>query len=175
MKRPIRLVTALTSLAAMLMTLAAAQPVAAADVELPYPGCPRMITNADDGRTLTLAGGECATLSLDPKEIWDTPWASGRAVRVFDFPTFAPDQRWALAAGRRGSATITSTGVPNCDPGEPCPLYIRTFTVISTSCRPTGAPDSSADAGATSTRDVAPRSGARNGASQPSGGDLAHS
>jgi len=129
MKRPIRLITALCSLAALLIALAVAQPAAAADVETPYPGCPRMITNADNGKTITLTRGECATLSLDTKEVWETPKSSSRAVRVFDIPTFVPDQKWALAAVVRGSATITSTGVPDCDPGVPCPLYIRTFTV----------------------------------------------
>jgi hypothetical protein len=129
MKRPIRLITAVMSLAALLIALAVAQPAAAADVQTPYPGCPRMITNADNGTTITLTQGECATLSLDTKEVWKTPQSSSGAVRVFDIPTFVPDQKWALAADERGSATITSTGVPDCDPGEVCPMYIRLFTV----------------------------------------------
>lgn len=130
MKRPIRRsIAVLTSLAATILAVAVAQPAAAADVETPYPGCPRVITNADNGTTITLTRGTCATLSLDTKEVWETPRSSGRAVRVFDVPTFVPDQKWALAADHRGRATITTTGVPDCDPGEPCPLYIRTFKV----------------------------------------------
>jgi hypothetical protein len=127
MKRPIR--TVLSSLAAMLIAAAVAQPAAAADGQTPYPGCPRMITNADSAGTITLVRGECATLSLDTKEVWKTPQSISGAVRVFDIPTFVPDQKWALAADDVGSATITTTGVPDCDPGEICPMYIRLFTV----------------------------------------------
>lgn len=131
MQRPIRrTVTVLTSLAAMLIVVATAQPAAsAAPAAGAYPDCPRVITNDDNGKTIALQRGQCATLSLDTKEIWETPNSSGDAVRVFDIPTFVPDQEWYLAADRRGSATITSTGVPDCDPGEVCPLYIRMFTV----------------------------------------------
>jgi hypothetical protein len=139
MTRPIRRMTVLLSLAAMVIAVAAAQPAAAAGGQTPYPGCPRMITNADDGTTITLVRGECATLSLDTQEVWKTPQSSSAAVRVFDIPTFVPDQMWALAADHDGSATITTTGVPDCDPGEVCPMYIRLFTVHIDVVAPYGA------------------------------------
>jgi hypothetical protein len=122
-------IAALTCAVSALAGLAVAQPAAAASTPTPFPDCPRTITNADNGRTITLLRGQCATLSLDPAEVWDTPHSSSAAVGVFDVPTFAPDQIWGLSAVRDGSATITSTGRPDCDPGEVCPLYIRSFRV----------------------------------------------
>jgi len=108
----------------------AVQPAAAAtSTASPYCSDPTEITNADHGKTITLRAGQCATLSLDPEWVWDTPRSSSRAVLVYDVPTFVPDQTWGLKAGPGGTATISSTGRPDCDPGEVCPLIVRLFEV----------------------------------------------
>lgn len=105
------------------------QPAAAAtSTASPYCSDPTVITNADHGRTVTIPANECATLSLDPEWVWDTPRSSSRAVLVYDVPTFVPDQIWGLQAGPGGTAKITSTGRPDCD-GPICPLIIRLFEV----------------------------------------------
>jgi hypothetical protein len=104
-----------------------------------FPECPRTITDADNGATITLAEGTCATLSLDPDFVWSTPVSSGPAVRVFDHETFVADAQWGLRARQRGSATITATGRPDCDVGEVCPLFIRLFSVHIRVAGPHGA------------------------------------
>jgi len=114
--------------ASMLIALAVAQGAAAAPATA-FPECPHTITNADNGATITLVQGSCATLSLDPALDWSTPTSSSTAIRVFDHETLAPDQQWGLGAVHRGTATVTSTGRPHCDPGQVCPLYVVLFTV----------------------------------------------
>ena len=93
------------------------------------PHCPRTITNADNGKTIKMVRGSCATLQLDHGLVWTTPDSSTRAVRVFDTETFAPDEAWGLRAIHRGDTTITSTGRPKCAPGEACPDIVRLFSV----------------------------------------------
>ena len=102
---------------------------AGAATRVPIPHCPRTITNADNGKTIKMVEGSCATLQLDENLDWTTPESSSNAVSVFDIETFAPDQTWGLRAVHRGDATITSTGRPHCDPGEVCPLFVRLFSV----------------------------------------------
>jgi hypothetical protein len=91
--------------------------------------CPSTIDNADNGKTITLAAGTCATLSLQPNLVWTTPVSSSKAVTVTDTETFAPDSMWTLNAIHAGDATITSSGRPNCKPGQVCPLFIVEFSV----------------------------------------------
>jgi predicted secreted protein len=108
--------------------LAAVQPAGAATrAAIPY--CPRTITNADDGTTIKMVKGSCATLQLDQDFVWTTPESSSRAVEVFDTETFAPDEAWGLRAVHRGDATITSEGHLKCDPGQICPLVVKLFSV----------------------------------------------
>lgn len=114
----------------LLACLAIAQPASAAtSAAKPYCADPKTITNEHHGTTVTMRQGQCATLSLDPDFIWETPKASNRNVKVYDVPTLVPDQTWGLYAARGGFTTITSTGRPDCDPGEICPLYLRLFEV----------------------------------------------
>ena len=130
MKPSKKLATGLALVATMFAFSIAVQPAAAATgAASPYCSDPTEITNADHGTTVTLRAGQCATLSLDPEWVWDTPRSSSRAVLVYDVPTFVPDQVWGLKAGPGGTAKITSTGRPDCDPGEVCPLIVRMFEV----------------------------------------------
>jgi predicted secreted protein len=114
---------------ATVVSLGIVQPAAAATRAPMIPYCPRTITNADNGKTIKMVKGSCATLQLDQDLVWKTPESSSDAVTVFDTETFAPDQAWGLRAVHRGDATITSTGRPKCAPGEVCPLFVRLFSV----------------------------------------------
>jgi hypothetical protein len=123
-----RLIVGITCLASLLTALAMAQ-TAAASTRTTIPNCPRTITNKDNGKTIWMVQGSCATLKLDDNFVWTTPKSSSKAVSVFDTETFAPDQEWGLRAVRPGDATITSTGRLNCKPGEVCPLFLVLFSV----------------------------------------------
>jgi predicted secreted protein len=113
---------------ATVASLGIVQPAGAA-TRAAIPDCPRTITNADNGKTIKMVKGSCATLQLDQDLVWSTPESSSRAVAVFDTETFAPDQAWGLRAVHRGDATITSTGRPNCVSGQVCPQFVRLFSV----------------------------------------------
>jgi hypothetical protein len=111
----------------LLACLCVAQPAMSATTAAPY--CARTIDNSDNGKTITMAAGTCATLSLQPDLVWETPVSSSKAVTVTDTETFAPDNIWTLNAVHAGDATITSSGRPNCKPGQVCPLFIVEFSV----------------------------------------------
>jgi hypothetical protein len=123
-----RLIVSVACIASLLSALALAQ-TAAATTRTPIPNCPRTITNKDNGKTIRMARGSCATLKLDDRLVWTVPQSSSNAVSVFDTETFAPDQEWGLRALHPGNATITSTGRLKCKPGEVCPLFIELFSV----------------------------------------------
>jgi hypothetical protein len=112
----------------LLAALAIAQPAMSATATAAR-YCPRTIDNADNGKTITMAAGTCATLSLKPDFVWKTPVSSSRAVAVTDTPTFVRDSKWTLNAVHPGDATITSSGRPDCKPGQVCPLIIMEFSV----------------------------------------------
>ena len=112
----------------LLACLSIAQPAMSATATADR-SCSRTIDNADNGKTITMAAGTCATLSLQPDLVWKTPVSSSKAVTVTDIETFAPDAEWTLNAEHAGDATITSSGRPNCKPGQVCPLFIVEFTV----------------------------------------------
>jgi predicted secreted protein len=113
---------------ATVVSLGAVQSAGAA-TRAAIPHCPRTITNADNGKTIKMVRGSCATLQLDQGLVWTPPESSSRAVRVFDTETFAPDEAWGLRAVHRGDTTITSTGRPKCAPGEACPDFVRLLSV----------------------------------------------
>jgi hypothetical protein len=119
---------ALALVGSLLAALCIAQPAMAATPKSAA-DCPRTITNDDQGSTVKLVAGTCATLSLRPDLIWTTPVSSSSAVTVTDTETFAPDSIWTLNAIHAGEATITAAGRPNCKPGEICPLFIVEFSV----------------------------------------------
>lgn len=112
----------------LLAGLCIAQPAMSAPPK-PAPDCPRTVTNDNQGQTIKLVAGTCATLSLNPDLIWTMPKSSSSAVKVTDSETLAPDSTWTLTAGRPGDATITASGRPNCKLDEICPLFIVEFSV----------------------------------------------
>ena len=123
-----KFVKTLVLVGSLLAALCIAQPAMSATPR-PAPDCPRTISNDNQGPTIKLVAGTCATLSLNPDLIWTTPVSNGPAVKVTDIETFAPDSTWMLNAVRPGDATITASGRPNCKPDEICPLFIVEFSV----------------------------------------------
>jgi hypothetical protein len=112
----------------LLAALSIAQPAMAATATADR-FCPRTIDDADNGKTITMAAGTCATLSLQPELVWTFPVSSSKAVTVTDIPTFVRDSIWTINAVRAGGATITTSGRPDCKPGQVCPLFIVEFSV----------------------------------------------
>jgi hypothetical protein len=112
----------------LLAALAIAQPAMSATATADR-YCPRTIDNSYNGKTITMVAGTCATLSLQPDLVWTTPVSSSKAVTVTDIPTFVRDSIWTLNAVHAGDATITSSGRPDCKPGQVCPLFIVEFSV----------------------------------------------
>ncbi len=138
MEVSMKFVKTLALIGSLLAGLSIAQPAMAATPR-PAPDCPRTITNADQGKTIKLVAGTCATLSLNPDLIWTVPKSSSSAVEVTDVETFAPDTKWTLNAVHAGDATITASGRPNCKPDEVCPLFIVEFSVHIHVVNPYGA------------------------------------
>jgi hypothetical protein len=112
----------------LLAALCVAQPAVSATTAAAR-DCPRTIDNSYNGKTITMTAGTCVTLSLQPDLVWETPVSSSKAVSVTDIPTFVRDSIWTLNAVHAGDATITSSGRPDCKPGQVCPLFIVEFTV----------------------------------------------
>jgi ABC-type transport system substrate-binding protein len=128
MKSVKKLALSVALIGSLLAGLCVAQPAMSATRDA-APYCPRTITSADSGSTITVVAGTCATLSLNPAFAWSTPVSNSSAVTVTDQETFAPDAIWTLNAVHRGYATITSEGRPICKPGQFCPLFIIEFSV----------------------------------------------
>jgi hypothetical protein len=126
--RPVKtFALAVALIGSLLAALCVAQPAVSATTAARH--CPKTIDNADNGKTIRMAAGTCATLSLQPDLVWSTPVSSSKAVSVTDIPTFVRDSIWTLNAVHAGDATITSSGRPDCKPGQVCPLFIVEFTV----------------------------------------------
>jgi hypothetical protein len=112
---------------AALAPLGLAQPaVSAADAVLPH--CPRIITRADEGKTLRLKRGTCATLRLSGLS-WSRPTSSNADVVVSTAPASSTTQQWLLKGAHLGGATIKATGRPICQPAEACPQFILLYTL----------------------------------------------
>lgn len=144
----------LAIIGSLLAVICIAQPAMAA-TPTSAPDCPRTIGNDDQGQTIKLVAGTCATLSLNPDLLWTTPVSSSSAVTVTDTETFAPDSVWTLNAIHEGDATITASGRPNCKPDEICPLFIVEFSVHIHVVGPYGRPAHERHAGHAATAAVA--------------------
>lgn len=96
-------------------------------------GSGTIITNADEGKTITLAKGAVAYLQLGTQLRWGDPTVTGNAVTVS--PAGAADpatgSKWTIAAVATGQATIRDSGGPICPTGPmiACPMFIEEFFV----------------------------------------------
>jgi hypothetical protein len=108
----------------LLLILGVAALVGAAEA-----AAPRVITQRDSGKEFTLHRGSEAKLRLSGRWTWTTPKVTGRGiVRLVQVNYFVDPgyTEWEIHARRVGVATITSRGVPTC---EPCALAPKSFRV----------------------------------------------
>lgn len=84
---------------------------------------PDVITEADDGRAISLAVGDEVPLQLDSAWFWDQPSVDGDAVELVqvDYFTDPGFMEWIVTAVRPGDAVVSATGEPNCDDESRCP------------------------------------------------------
>jgi hypothetical protein len=90
---------------------------------------PRVITQRDSGKEFAVQHGGEAKLRLSHRWRWTAPKVTGRGiVRLVQVDYFVDPgfDEWDVHVLRKGLATITSRGVPAC---EPCTLEPRTFRV----------------------------------------------
>jgi hypothetical protein len=122
-----RLATAAAGLGLLGSALAAsacAQSTASPSATTAAARCPRVVGQAQAGRTVTIADHACVTLRLRGGLVWSTPRSSGSAVRVTKAPGAST---WYLTGARTGIGTITSGGRPSCAAGQACPAFIVAF------------------------------------------------
>lgn len=76
------------------------------------PPAPRVVTPADDGRTVTLTPGARTQLRLPGEGRWEAPTVDGEAVDLVPvlFETDPGYQAWDLAAAHPGRAGIHAAG-----------------------------------------------------------------
>jgi hypothetical protein len=97
--------------------LAVSVPVAAlVVVAAALAGPPRTITQAQSGKTYTLAKGGTISLRLSGRWAWTEPRASTRAIELTPVSYFVDPgySEWTVSARARGTATIRATGTPTC-------------------------------------------------------------
>ncbi len=84
---------------------------------------PSVLTDKDDGRTVSFAVGEETSLRLDSAWFWDEPLVQGDAVELtrVDYLTDPGFMEWIVTAQRTGTAVVTASGEPNCDDVSQCP------------------------------------------------------
>lgn len=99
--------------------------------ETPTPPPAAVITEGDNGHTVSLAVGQHAALRLDDRSTWAAPRADGTAVRLIPAPTHqgAAFHEWTVQAVARGRATIVSQSRPRCSPGAVCPGVVVAYSV----------------------------------------------
>jgi predicted secreted protein len=73
---------------------------------------PAVVTQADDGRLISLTVGAEIPLRLDSSWAWDQP------VDYFADPGFT---EWIVTAVQPGDAVVTAAGAPRCGENFRCP------------------------------------------------------
>jgi hypothetical protein len=90
---------------------------------------PFVITQADTGGTFTLPAGSVAELHLGGGLSWSTPKATPPIV-AFTQETVASGagyQAWKITTTGHGTALVSATGGPTCQPGHVCAQYVILF------------------------------------------------
>jgi predicted secreted protein len=84
---------------------------------------PLVVTQADDGRLISLTVGAEVPLRLESSWAWDQPAIDGDAVGLTQVDYFADPgfMEWIVTAVRPGDAAVTATGAPNCGDDSRCP------------------------------------------------------
>jgi hypothetical protein len=81
------------------------------------------VTQADDGRLISLTVGGEVPLRLDSSWAWDQPAVDGDIVALTPVDYFADPgyMEWIVTALSPGEAAVTASGVPNCGDNSRCP------------------------------------------------------
>jgi predicted secreted protein len=84
---------------------------------------PAVVTQADDGRLISLTVGAELPLRLDSSWAWDQPAVDGPTVALTQVDYFADPgfMEWIVMAAQPGDAVVTATGMPNCGDDSECP------------------------------------------------------
>jgi predicted secreted protein len=84
---------------------------------------PAVVTEADDGRLISLTVGAEIPLRLDSSWAWDQPAVYGDVVTLTQVDYFADPgfTEWIVTAGQPGDAVVTAAGAPNCGDDSRCP------------------------------------------------------
>ena len=84
---------------------------------------PAVVTQADDGRLISLAVGAEVPLRLDSSWAWDHPAVDGDVVTLTQVDYFADPgfTEWIVTAAQPGDAVVTAAGAPNCGDDSGCP------------------------------------------------------
>jgi predicted secreted protein len=92
------------------------------------------ITEADAGRSLTLAEGAETSLQLSSEYVWTDPVLEGAAVELspVDYLQDPGFSEWLVHAVGPGTATISSLGEPACAGEDGCPDEPLRFQVTIT-------------------------------------------
>lgn len=93
---------------------------------------PGLVTEMDDGATVTLAPGEEVPLRLDNSWEWEEPRIEGDAVTLAQVDYFQdPGYReWNVVAMGPGEAVLTAAGEPACGDAAACPPVELTLTFV---------------------------------------------
>ena len=84
---------------------------------------PQVITEADAGRSFTLALGSETALRLSGDYLWSEPTVRGEGVELarVDYLQDPGFSEWTVVAASAGAASVTSVGSPVCAGQEGCP------------------------------------------------------
>ena len=84
---------------------------------------PAVVTQADDGRLISLTVGAEVPLRLDNSWAWDQPAVDGDVVALTQVDYFADPgfMEWIVTAVHPGDAVVTAASAPNCGDDSRCP------------------------------------------------------
>ena len=89
-----------------------------------------IITERDSGKTFKVSPQTLVSLRLSDSEVWTQPRVRGKVVKLVAVPYFRDPgfSEWTIRIVGVGTATISSSGAPNCS-GGPCPAALQQFAV----------------------------------------------
>ena len=87
------------------------------------------VTQADNGRTLTLRVGQTFLLALGNNLDWNVTVADPTVVSRVVNVTVVRGAQGIYRANQAGQTTLTATGRPICAPNQACPMFIQLVKV----------------------------------------------
>jgi len=87
------------------------------------------VTQADNGRTITLRVGQTFLLALGNNLDWNVTVADPTVVSRVVNVTVVRGAQGIYRANQAGQTTLTATGRPICAPNQACPMFIQLVKV----------------------------------------------